>query len=155
MNSYIVRHLSAEEGLRTEPYKDHLGYWTLGIGHLIDRRKGGALPSWVRSFPITEDEAELLLKDDIFPIEEELAHKLPWWDRLTPVRQAVLISMAFQMGVSGLLKFRRTLETIGRGEYHLAAAQMLESKWARQTAGRAGRLAQAMRTSDPQFLEGP
>lgn len=154
MNPYIVTHLSAEEGLRTAPYQDHLGWWTIGIGHLIDRRKGGALPPWIKSFPITEDEAEQLLRDDIAEIQADLEAQISYFQGLSAVRQAVLLSMAFQMGVYGLLRFRQTLSSIKQRDFSLAAAQMLESRWAKQTVGRAQRLAKAMRTDDKQYLEG-
>lgn len=38
--------LSKEEGRRNKTYKDHLGYETIGVGHLIDKRKEGSLPEW-------------------------------------------------------------------------------------------------------------
>jgi lysozyme len=154
VNSYIIRHLTAEEGIREEPYKDSEGWWTIGVGHLIDRRKGGNLPFWIDSFPILLDEAEKLLKDDIADLEKPLFDRFPWISALSSVRECVFLSMAFQMGVAGLATFKNTLKYAKNGSFHLAAAEMLESDWRDQTPERAGRLAQAMRTNSSQFLEG-
>ena len=96
----------------------------------------------------------MLLKEDIERLERNLYGLEPWMVGLSSVRQAVFISMAFQMGVSGLLKFHNVLTHATRGEYALAAAEMLESSWNRQTPARAGRLAQAMRTNSATYLEG-
>ena len=155
MTIYAIKHLTAEEDLRTEPYQDSLGYWTIGVGHLIDRRRGGTFPEWIKSFPLTKDEAEKLLSEDIDKVEEELIDRIPWYLDLDQVRQTVLLSMAFQMGVGGLLTFKRTLAHISKKEYALAAAEMFNSKWASQTKKRAGRLALAMRSGHQQWLDGP
>jgi lysozyme len=57
----------------------------------------------------------------------------------------VLINMAFNIGVGGLLKFKNTLAHIRSGQYELAATEMLDSNWARQVHGRAKELALQMR----------
>jgi lysozyme len=60
------------------------------------------------------------------------------------VRQGVLIDMAFNLGVSGLLAFSNTLRYIKNGDYMQAATNMLLSKWAGQVKGRARELALQM-----------
>jgi lysozyme len=148
----LSKHLIYEEGIRLHPYQDHLGYWTIGIGHLIDSRKGGKLPPGIDSFPISEEMAYLTLSYDIHGLEAELWLKIPYFQRLDPVRQAVLASMAFQMGVSGLLGFKRTLKFIQNGDFGAAASEMLDSKWSRQTTARATRLSHAMQSGSPHYL---
>ena len=155
MTIYAIRHLTAEESLETEPYLDSLGFWTVGVGHLIDRRKGGSIPAWITGFPLTKDEAEQLLHDDVEDIESELIDQLPWYLDLDQVRQTVFLSMAFQMGVRGLMGFKKALAHAKKKEYALSAAELFNSKWARQTRKRAGRLALAMRSGSAQWLEGP
>ena len=154
MNIDITRHLIAEEGLRLEPYQDHLKFWTIGVGHLIDSRKGGTLPNWIRSFPIATADAEKMLKEDLADVEWIIKTQIKHWDEYSKVRQAILLSMAFQMGVSGLLKFKNMLTALENGHFKVAAAHMLDSRWAKQTPGRAARLANAMRSDSAQFLEG-
>lgn len=146
----IFNTLVREEGVRLDPYRDHLGFWTIGIGHLIDRRKGGSLPSWVRpSFPITREEADEMCRADIAAFQTGLAAGIPWWSRTTDTVRAVLTLMAFQMGVEGVLKFRVTLAAIERGDWDTAADQMLRSLWADQTPDRARRMVDLLRSGVP------
>lgn len=135
----LSKQLEQEEGRIKHAYQDHLGYWTIGIGRLIDRRRGGGL---------SDEEIDFLLANDIAKVEREVLKKLPWAKNLKPARLGVLLAMAFQMGVAGLLGFRNTLKMIEAGEYDKAADGMLNSKWAKQTPARAERLATQMRTGE-------
>jgi len=131
--------LLREEGAESCAYQDSLGYWTIGVGRLIDSRKGGGL---------SPDEIEYLLDNDIKRNYETVLAALPWMERLNDARQAVLIGMAFQMGIGGLLKFKRMLSAVEDGQYFEAAAQMVESAWAKQTPARAARMAKQMETGE-------
>lgn len=131
--------LLRDEGYRRTAYTDSLGYLTIGIGRCIDARKGGG---------ISPKEAFFLLEQDVDTKSAELDARLPWWRTLDPVRQAVLVSMAFQLGTAGLLGFVNTLEKVRTGDYASAAMGMLGSRWAQQVPLRAHRLAEAMRTGD-------
>ena len=148
----LIPHLIREESERLEPYVDSEGWWTIGVGHLIDARKGGSLPEYIDAFPITKTQSRLMLEDDLADLHTDLNAALPWFYFLDFPRQTVLYSMAFQMGVSGLLKFRNTLLKVRGGDYNSAASGMLSSLWARQTPARAARLASVMRTGDPTLL---
>lgn len=132
-----VAQIKRHEGLVLNAYQDHLGYWTIGYGRLIDRKRGGG---------ISEAEAEMLLKNDIDGVVSSLKRQITFWDRLNAPRQAVLMNMAFQMGVAGLLKFKRTLSLIEAGQFSDAASNMLTSLWAKQTPRRAQEMANQMRT---------
>lgn len=129
--------LERDEGRVRHAYQDHLGYWTIGVGRLIDPRKGGGL---------TDEEIDYLLANDIKRKTEEVERALPWVKDLDEVRHAVLIAMAFQMGTEGLLQFKNTLARVRAGNYAGAASGMLQSKWATQTPARAQRMAEQMRT---------
>lgn len=131
--------LIRDEGEKLHAYQDHLGYWTLGVGRLIDARKGGG---------ISPVESRYLLDNDINTRKAALLSRLPWTASLDPVRFAVLLNMAFQMGVDGLLGFRNTLAMVMQRQYAQAAIGMLNSKWASQTPERAKRLADQMRTGE-------
>ena len=125
----IARH----EGIRLKPYLDTVGKMTVGYGRNLT------------DVGISQQEASFLLENDIKKVIHELI-KIPWFNTLNPARKAVLIDMAFNLGISGLMKFRRTLQSIETGQYELAAKQMLQSKWARQVGTRAKRLAHMMQT---------
>ncbi|TCB36861.1 lysozyme [Acinetobacter sp. ANC 4910] len=135
--SNITRLLRGEEGEVLTEYKDHLGYSTIGVGRLIDARKGGG---------ITTEESAYLLSNDIQKKLSELERKLPWVKELDEARRGVLLSMAFQMGTDGLLGFKNTLEMVRTGRYTDAAKGMLNSLWAKQTPQRAKRHSEQMRT---------
>ena len=138
----LVEQLIRHEGMVLHVYPDSLGYLTLGIGRLVDKRRGGG---------ITADEARYLLVNDIQRVAEELSRHLPWWEQLDDVRKRVLADMGFNLGIAGLLKFKNTLAAMKRGDYEAAARGMLRSRWATQVKGRATRLAEMMRTGlDPQ-----
>jgi len=129
--------LSLHEGRIPHAYQDSLGYWTIGVGHLIDKRKGGRLP---------EEIIDALLDYDIKAHTRPLYEALPWLHRLDEVRQAVLCDMAFNLGVNGLLKWKNTLRFVEQGDYSRAAAAMRSSLWARQVKSRAVRLVKMMET---------
>ena len=131
LKSQLIR----EEGAESCAYQDSLGYWTIGVGRLIDSRKGGGL---------SNDEIDFLLENDIKRNYEAVLAALPWIEKLSDRRQAVLIGMAFQMGLGGLLKFKRMLALAENGQYSEAAIEMLLSKWAQQTVKRAYRMALQM-----------
>lgn len=130
--------ISLHEGRVAHAYKDSLGYLTIGVGHLIDQRKGGKLPEHI---------IDALLDHDIHEHANELFATLPWVRDLDPVRQAVLIDMYFNMR-RGLLGFKVTLEHFKASNFAAAADEMLKSTWAKQVGSRALRLAQMTRTGE-------
>lgn len=133
----LEQQLRRDEGEKLYAYRDHLGYLTIGVGRLIDKRKGGG---------ISKEESAILLANDIRCKTSELVERLPWVKQLSPARRGVLINMAFQMGVDGLLGFKNTLQMIKEGRYEEASRAMLNSLWAQQTPERAVRLARQMAT---------
>lgn len=135
--SQIIDQLNRDEGRRLHAYQDHLGYWTIGVGRLIDLRKGVG---------ISPEEADYLLLNDVTRVRHELSKSLPWFVDLDDARQGALINMAFQLGTSGLMNFKKTLEHIRLGRYATAAGEMLQSKWAEQTPERAKRISKQMAT---------
>lgn len=133
----MIKELRRDEGVVSHAYQDHLGYWTIGVGRLIDKRRGGKL---------RKSEIDMLLSNDIDEFAASLDKHLPWWRTLDGVRQRVILNMAFNLGVNGLLGFKNTLAYVKAGNYEKAASNMLLSKWARQVGNRAKRLSEMMRT---------
>lgn len=129
----LEEQLIMHEGLKVKPYKDTAGKLTIGVGRNLD------------DTGITHLEAMTLLANDLERIREGLNNALPYFADLSEIRQRVLIDMAFNLGVRGLLGFRMTLLRIEQGRYAEAADHMLESKWAGQVGQRARRLSYMIR----------
>ena len=145
MKNELTRQLRGDEGVKKHAYQDHLGYWTIGVGRLVDARKHG---SGLRSHEI-----DYLLNNDIDERMEELTRRLPWFQNLDDARRGVLLNMSFQLGVDGLLGFKNTLEMVRQGKYSQAAEAMLQSKWAAQTPARAKRMSDQMRDGRWRYSE--
>ncbi len=126
--------IKRDEGLRLKPYADSVGKISIGWGRNLSD-KG-----------ITKDEAEYLFANDLSEARIVVAQQLPWSTDLDEARQAVLINMAFNMGINRLLSFHNTLALIKAGSYAHAAEEMRKSKWAAQVGERAERLARQMRS---------
>lgn len=132
----IAEQLIRDEGIRLMPYHDSEGFLTIGIGRCLDR------------IGISRAEAAMLLNADIARAEVAVATRLPWAAGLDSVRRAVLINMAFNLGIGGLLGFVRALAAMERADWPAAAAEMRTSKWARQVGARAERLAEQLITGE-------
>lgn len=142
--------LRRDEGVRYMPYLDTATppKRTVGVGHNLDV---SPLPAgW--TFPLSDAQVTQLLTRDISTTLAKLDSALPWWRQMDEVRQRVVANMCFNMGIGsastgkGLLGFKNTLAAMQRGSYAVAAAGMLNSKWATQVGARATRLASAMET---------
>lgn len=144
MNQNLIKQLRDEEGEVLHVYNDSMGFATIGVGRLIDKRKGGG---------ITAEESAYLLGNDIAKVNAQLDAKIPWWRKLDEARQAVIQGMAFQMGIDGLLGFKNTLKMVESGDYEGAGKGMLNSLWAKQTPARAKRMSEQMRTGEWQWKQ--
>jgi lysozyme len=133
----LMEQLVLDEGKVPHAYTDSLGFLTIGVGRLIDKKRGGGL---------SDDEIFYLLSNDVTKKYNHLVAELPWIVLLDEVRQATLVNMAFQLGVEGLLKFTNTLAMIKAGNFEDASKGMLKSLWARQTPNRAKKMAKQMLT---------
>ncbi len=139
-NSLAVELLKKEEGFRATPYYCSEGYPTIGYGLKIGN-KNDPLPKT----STTQEEAEKVLRDLVKALEVRL-NSIVGYNSCTFARQAVLISIAYQIGFTGLLKFKNMLSAIEKQEYMVAADCMLDSLAARQTPERWMRNAKVMRT---------
>ena len=63
------------------------------------------------------------------------------WSNLTSDQQEVVAEMAYQMGLSRLLGFRMFKQALASRDMPKARHEMLDSRWATQTPGRARELA--------------
>ena len=146
MTTELTRQLRGDEDTRPQVYKDSLGFFTIGTGRLVDDRKPGS--------GLRPSEMAFMLANDIAERTDELTKRLPWLYLLDPARKGALLNMSFQMGVTGLLGFKNTLELVRKGQFSEAADNMLLSNWAEQTPNRAKRIAKQMKTGVWQYAEG-
>lgn len=142
----ITSLLQYEEGFREKPYLCSEGYPTVGTGIRIGP-KGAALSNYQFTVPREVDAVWLqsilnkTMRDMLS--NERIANAM---NVLDEARTAVLVSMAYQMGVQGLAQFKNTLYLVETKQFKEAAKAMLDSKWARQTPNRAKRHAEQMRS---------
>lgn len=137
LNTEILKNMLVKhEALRLSVYQDSLGYWTIGVGRLVDGRKGGG---------ISKDEAMYLLDNDIKKVEADLDSHLSWWRNLDETRQLVIADMCFNMGIGNLLEFKKALKAMQEGRYLDAGNEMKDSRWATQVGQRATHLIGMMR----------
>ncbi len=134
--------LTLHEGRVEHAYQDSLGWWTIGIGHLIDKRKGGKLPAHI---------IDALFEYDLLVHERALVQAIPWVAQLDQVRHAVMVDMTFNLGIEpfdgdGFKDWPIFVNQVKTGQYTAAAANMRKTLWARQVGRRATRLALMMET---------
>lgn len=127
----LVEQLKLHEGTRLRPYRCTAGKLTIGHGRNLEDRG------------ISRAEAEYLLRNDIAQARQEL-EQIDAYRGLDPVRQAVLIDMAINLGISRLNGFARMWAAIARQDFVRAAAEMLDSRWSHQVGARAWFLADGM-----------
>lgn len=127
------KYIAAEEGYRQFPYRCTAGKLTIGYGFNLD------------DTGLSEPESAAILHMRIDELRDKLKSRFPWFAGLVPARQAALLSMAYQMGLAGLLKWQHTLGYVASGDYEAAAAEMVKSRWYTQTRARARRTAYMVR----------
>jgi len=129
----IMNQLKQDEGFSEYPYKCTMNKLSIGYGTNIEDG-------------ISEEEGELLLK---YRLNKKIGHLLqekPIVFRLPQEKQEVLFNMSYQLGVNGVLKFKRMWASLEDGfNYNKAADEMLDSKWYEQTPSRAKKLSEIMR----------
>lgn len=129
----LLDQLRLDEGFRAKPYRCTAGKLTIGYGRNLD------------DVGIDRKEAEVLLHEDVVRVAQRLNHEIPWWCALSDARREALVNMAFNLGVEGLLNFKKMLAALKVGLYQLAASEALDSLWAKQVGDRAKRIAVAIR----------
>ena len=123
--------IEESEGVRLTAYRDSLGKWTVGVGHLLDQSRG-----W-DGYTITQAQAETLLQADMGS-SRSYAGVFPNYYSMNEVRQAVCVSMCFQLG-SKPLHWPNFMSALKAQDYSAASAAGLDSLWAQQTPKRAQR----------------
>lgn len=162
--------LEIDEGNRPLPYMDSLGFWTVGIGRMIDSRKGGGLSPDEIDFlllnpkrqpcnsiryayqdshafwavPLSHDETELLIQNDIESHRADCYTLFPDFDNFTQVQQDAITNIIFNMGAEKFGTFHRTIAAINAGDWAGACEGLNNSLWHKQVGIRADRIIAAL-----------
>ncbi len=129
MINEIKDDLKRDEGLKLKPYKCTANKLTIGYGRNLD------------DVGISEEEAETMLINDIHNVMSDLDMFIPWWVNISDNRKRAILNMAFNLGITRLMKFKNMLKALRNGDYEIASIEALNSKWADQVGSRAHRIA--------------
>ena len=140
----LKRQLVRHEGRQVLPYSDHpgekleealQGKVTIGVGYNLQDR---GLP---------EDIVDELFDRTVAEAVEECVRVFDFFERLAPVRRAVLVNLMFNLGAPRLLKFQRMIAALRKGDWDRAADEMRASRWYSQVGHRSEELCRQMRTN--------
>ena len=138
----VQKQLEIDEGVVYEIYRDHLGYPTFGIGHLIreeDPENGQPVGT-----PIDKERVTEAFQADLDIAINECKVLYDKWDQFPGEVQEILVNMMFNLGRPRLSKFVRMRENVNKGDWKSAASEMRSSKWYDQVTKRAERLIDRM-----------
>jgi len=149
----VIPQLAAEEGFRSNPYKDTEGYWTFGEGRCLETSPltGSEwkylLDSGLISVSITQLGARHLTEERVALIHAELTARWAPYATLAEGAQDVLVDMCFQMGVDAILGWDTFLGYLAQHDYIRASEDGRQTKWYTQTPHRAQALMDKLETT--------
>ena len=129
----IINSIKAHEGYEPMVYQCTEGHDTIGVGFKVD------------DLNLSEKVCDLILEEKLNDLIPRIERKLSWFRYAQDEVKLVIVNMSYQMGLSGVLKFKRALAAMEIKNWDLAATEMLDSLWARQTSRRANELADLIR----------
>ena len=133
MTTELLDAVKLSEGFRDKVYKCTEGVDTIGYGFAI------------KDLVMDEDIAEMILRRKLDALIDRVNKRFPFVEEMPEAGQDVIYEMCYQLGVSGVSKFKKTLAYLENKEYRMAASEMLDSKWHRQTPNRSQRLSDIIR----------
>ena len=135
--------IAADEGVKYEIYRDHIGYKTMGIGHLCI---AGVDPEYDLAVgtPVFVERVNELFDKDIKRTIADCKIVHDDFDELPDEVQKILANMCFQLGLGRFMKFHNTHDLVKKRFWDGVSQEMLDSRWAEQTPERAQRLSKRM-----------
>ena len=130
----LLKRIKHHEGFRSRVYKCTEGFDTIGYGFAI------------KDLEMDEDIAEEILLRKVEKLIKRVRTKFDWLDSVPREVQGVLVEMSYQMGLSGVSKFKKALHAMQMFQWKLAATELLDSRWAKQTPNRAKELSDIIRS---------
>ena len=121
----LLDRIKHHEGFRAKVYQCTEGYDTIGYGFAI------------KDLELDEDISEMILMQKLDNLMTRIGKTFVWWRSADSTVKDVVVEMCYQLGVSGFSKFKKTIDHLENKRYGKASAEMLDSKWARQTPNRA------------------
>jgi len=135
----LLQSVKKHEGYRNKVYLDTLGKRTVGVGHLCVE------DFWEDDKEYSEEMLMNILKDDLKNAIEGAERLLKDCRILDSLAKEIIIEMVFQLGETGVSKFKNMLKALKEGpDYQTAAIEMLDSRWAKQTPNRAAAMSSEM-----------
>ena len=129
----LLESIKHHEGFVEHVYDDSLGIPTIGYGFAI------------KDLILDEDIAEDILMRKLERLKRNANSRFKWLEDMPVVVQEVILNMCYQLGVTGVSKFRKAISALQEGDWDEAADEMLDSLWARQTPNRATELSNIVR----------
>ena len=129
----LLESIKHHEGFVEHVYDDSLGIPTIGYGFAI------------KDLVLDEDIAEEILIRKLEKLKRNANSRFRWLEDMPVVIQEVILNMCYQLGITGVSKFRRAISAFQEGDWDEAANEMLDSLWARQTPNRATELSNIVR----------
>lgn len=136
MADQLIQMLRRHEGVRNFVYRDSENLETIGVGRCIAEGSLG----------LSDDEVDYLLANDLKRCVEELKRTFKFYEKLDPVRQDVMISLCFNLGLTRLLKFEKALAGMENSDWETASTEFMRSRWSTQVGQRAVELTDMLRT---------
>ena len=129
----LLKKIKEHEGFKSRVYKCTEGYDTIGYGFAV------------KDLELDEDIAEEILLIKLEKLIQRVRAKFKWLDTVPHEVQGVLVNMSYQMGVNGVSKFKKALHAMQMFQWKIAADELMDSRWARQTPNRAKELSNIIR----------
>jgi lysozyme len=126
----LKERIKSNEGFSSKPYKDQLGYLTIGYGHLILPNENILLKKQIH-----KKELEEIFEKDFKKALSNFNNTFKSFT-LKEKESELLIEMIFQLGIKGCLKFKNLIKNIKKGNKHLVCFDMMDSLWYKQTPNR-------------------
>ncbi len=139
MNIELLREqLTIDEGKVNAIYLDHLGYATVGIGHLILKTDGeyGADVGTA----VSEERCIELFDHDVKGVIADCKILHEGWDDYPEEAKQVIANMMFNMGRTRLSQFKNHNSALRGHAWKRAALEGRDSRWHKQVTNRAERL---------------
>ncbi len=126
----LIKRIKKNEGFSSIPYKDQLGFLTIGYGHLILSEE-----KYLTETKQTKAKLEKLFIQDFKNAVKDYKKYLKK-NTSSKKEEELLIEMVFQMGAIKALKFKKLLGNMKKNNKHLVCFEMMKSLWYNQTPKR-------------------